>query len=95
MNKGLLVVGTMAYDAIETPYGKVDHILGGAATYIAFAASNFDIKIGIVSVIGDDFNSNDLKLLTNKKIDISELLKEKNLNEIQTNLLLLESLKNP
>ena len=71
MNKGLLVVGTMAYDAIETPYGKVDHILGGAATYIAFAASNFDIKIGIVSVIGDDFNSNDLKLLTNKKIDIS------------------------
>ncbi len=71
MNKGLLVVGTMAYDAIETPHGKVDHILGGAATYIAFAASNFDIKIGIVSVIGDDFNSNDLKLLTNKKIDIS------------------------
>ena len=38
----LLVVGTMAYDAIETPYGKVDHILGGAATYIAFAATNFN-----------------------------------------------------
>jgi sugar/nucleoside kinase (ribokinase family) len=71
MSNKLLVVGTMAYDAIETPYGKVDYILGGAATYIAFAASNFKINIGIVSVIGDDFNSDDLNLLTSKGIDVS------------------------
>jgi len=71
MSNKLLIVGTMAYDAIETPYGKVDHILGGAATYIAFAASNFNIKIGIVSVVGDDFDSNDLKLLTKRGVDVS------------------------
>jgi sugar/nucleoside kinase (ribokinase family) len=67
----LLVVGTMAYDAIETPFGKVEHILGGAATYIAFAATNFKSKIGIISVIGEDFKSEDLKLLTNRGVDIS------------------------
>ena len=67
----LLVVGTMAYDAIETPYGKVDHILGGAATYIAFAASNFNSNIAIVSVVGEDFKSEDLKLLTKRQVDIS------------------------
>ena len=61
----------MAYDAIETPFGKVEHILGGAATYIAFAASNFDINIGIVSVVGEDFKAEDLKLLTDRKVDIS------------------------
>ena len=71
MSKKLLVVGTMAYDAIETPFGKVEHILGGAATYIAFAASNFDINIGIVSVVGEDFKAEDLKLLTDRKVDIS------------------------
>jgi len=71
MSNKLLVVGTIAYDAIETPFGKVEHILGGAATYIAFAASIFNIKIGLVSVIGDDFNSNDLKLLTKRDIDVS------------------------
>ena len=67
----LLVVGTMAYDAIETPYGKVEHILGGAATYIAFAASNFNSNIGIVSVVGEDFKSEDLKLLITRQVDIS------------------------
>lgn len=71
MSKKLLVVGTMAYDAIETPFGKVEHILGGAATYISFAASNFDINIGIVSVVGEDFKAEDLKLLTDRKVDIS------------------------
>ncbi len=67
----LLVVGTMAYDNIETPFGKVENILGGAATYIAFASSNFKTNVGIVSVIGEDFKSEDLKLLTNRKVDIS------------------------
>ena len=67
----LLVVGTMAYDSIQTPYDKVEDILGGAATYISLAASNFDIKICIVSVIGDDFKSNHIDILEKRNIDLS------------------------
>lgn len=69
MNKKLLVVGTMAYDAIETPFQKVDHILGGAATYIALATSKFSANCGLVSVIGDDFADADLAKLTKLGID--------------------------
>jgi len=64
MSKKLLVVGTMAYDAIETPYQKVDRILGGAATYIALASSKFSNRCGLVSVIGDDFAASDMEKLT-------------------------------
>ncbi len=70
MNK-LLIVGTVAFDAIETPFGKTDKILGGAATYIAMAASHFNIKSGIVSVVGEDFPQEHLDLLKSKNIDIS------------------------
>lgn len=70
MNK-LLVVGTVAFDAIETPFGKTDKILGGAGTFIGLSASNFDIEIGIVSVVGDDFPQEYLDLLTDRNIDIS------------------------
>jgi sugar/nucleoside kinase (ribokinase family) len=70
MNK-LLIVGTVAFDAIETPFGKTDKILGGAATYIGISASFFNIKSAIVSVVGDDFPQEYLDLLTNKNIDIS------------------------
>lgn len=70
MNK-LLIVGTVAFDAIETPFGKTDKILGGAATYIGLSASFFNVKSAIVSVVGDDFPQAYLDLLTNKKIDIS------------------------
>ena len=70
MNK-LLIVGTVAFDAIETPFGKTDKILGGAATYIGLSASFFKIKSAIVSVVGEDFPQEYLDLLTNKKIDIS------------------------
>ena len=73
----LLVVGTMAYDTIETPYGEADKILGGAATYIGLAASYFEINIGIVSVIGDDFNSGDLEILKKRKIDLTGVEKIK------------------
>jgi sugar/nucleoside kinase (ribokinase family) len=51
----LLVVGTVAFDAIETPFGKTDRIIGGAATYASLAASYFTKKINLVSVVGDDF----------------------------------------
>ena len=72
MNK-LLIVGTVAFDAIETPFGKTDKILGGAATYIGLSASFFNLKSAIVSVVGDDFPQEYLDLLTSKDIDISGL----------------------
>jgi sugar/nucleoside kinase (ribokinase family) len=72
MNK-LLIVGTVAFDAIETPFGKTDKILGGAATYIGLSASHFNLESAIVSVVGDDFPQEYLDLLTSKNIDISGL----------------------
>ena len=71
MKNRLLVVGTMAYDAIETPFGKVDKILGGAATYIGLSASRFDIECGIISVLGEDFEKEHLELLESRDIDLS------------------------
>jgi sugar/nucleoside kinase (ribokinase family) len=70
MNK-LLIVGTVAFDAIETPFGKTEKILGGAATYIGLSASFFNLKSAIVSVVGDDFPQEYLDLLTARNIDIS------------------------
>jgi len=59
----LIVVGSMAFDAIETPFGKSDKIIGGAATYIAWSASNFTRPIKLISVVGGDFPAEELKLL--------------------------------
>ncbi len=61
----ILTVGTVAFDAIETPFGKTDKIVGGAATYIAWSASYFSKLINIVSVIGGDFDMQELELLKN------------------------------
>ncbi|MCG9971080.1 PfkB family carbohydrate kinase [Christiangramia crocea] len=66
----LLIVGTVAFDAIETPFGKTDKILGGAATYIGLSASNFNIDSAVVSVVGEDFPDNYLDLLKVNHIDI-------------------------
>lgn len=66
----LLIVGTVAFDAIETPFGKTDKILGGAATYIGLSASNFEIDSGIVSVVGEDFPQEHLDLLTEHNVNI-------------------------
>jgi sugar/nucleoside kinase (ribokinase family) len=70
MNK-LLIVGTVAFDAIETPFGKTDKILGGAATYIGLSSSNFKLQSAIVSVVGEDFPQEYLDLLSDRNIDIS------------------------
>jgi sugar/nucleoside kinase (ribokinase family) len=67
----LLIVGTVAFDAIETPFGKTDKILGGAATYISLAASQYDVESGIVSVVGGDFPKSFLQKLEKKNIDTS------------------------
>jgi sugar/nucleoside kinase (ribokinase family) len=67
----LLIVGTVAFDAIETPFGKTDKILGGAATFIALAASHFKAKSAVVSVVGDDFPQEYIDLLSARNIDVS------------------------
>ncbi|KAA1246291.1 PfkB family carbohydrate kinase [Aquimarina sp. RZ0] len=67
----LLIVGTVAFDAIETPFGKTDKILGGAATYIGLSAANFNVQSAIVSVVGEDFPEEYLTMLQHKNIDTS------------------------
>ena len=69
----VLVVGTVAFDAIETPFGKTDKIVGGAATYICLASSFFINKINLVSVVGEDFPNEAIQMLKKKNIDVSGL----------------------
>jgi len=69
----LLVVGTVAFDTIETPFGKTDKILGGAATYIGLAASYFTKDINIVSVVGGDFPEEHIKMLNRHNINTDGL----------------------
>jgi sugar/nucleoside kinase (ribokinase family) len=69
----LLVVGTVAFDAIETPFGKTDKIVGGAASYIALAASYFHKNIHLVSVVGDDFPESFLSSLKKEGVDLAGL----------------------
>ncbi len=66
----LLVVGTMAFDAIETPFGKSDRIIGGAATYIALSASNFITPIKQISIVGGDFPQAELDFLASRGVEI-------------------------
>ena len=66
----LLAVGTVAFDAIETPFGKTDKILGGAATYIGLSASVLNANVSLVSVVGGDFPQEYLDLLINRNINI-------------------------
>ena len=74
----LVIVGTVAFDAIETPFGKTDKILGGAATFIGLAASQFNINSAAVSIVGGDFPKEYLDLLEKNNIDISgvEIVKD-------------------
>ena len=68
----LVVVGSVAYDGVETPHGKVDRMLGGAATYISLAAGYFT-SVGIVAVVGGDFAREDVDLLASRNIDLAGL----------------------
>jgi sugar/nucleoside kinase (ribokinase family) len=68
----LLVVGSVAFDSIRTPYGQAEDILGGAATYFSVAASCF-IPVRVVAVVGDDFGEQHLKILTSRGIDTTGL----------------------
>jgi sugar/nucleoside kinase (ribokinase family) len=68
----LVVVGSIAYDGIETPHGKRERTLGGACTYIALCASYFT-KAGVVAVVGDDFAGEDREWLASKGVDLDGL----------------------
>ena len=69
----LVTVGTVAFDTIETPFGKAERVVGGAATYISLAASYFTKDIGLVSVVGDDFPETELKYMQKRGINIDGL----------------------
>ena len=68
-----LIVGTVAFDAIETPHGKTDKIIGGAATYISLAASFFTDKLNLVSVVGGDFPKSAIEMLEKHHVDTKGL----------------------
>ena len=65
----LLAVGTVAFDAIETPFGKTDKILGGSGTFVGLAAAHFGVQTGIVSVVGGDFPKSYLNMMNDKGIN--------------------------
>lgn len=69
----LLVIGTVAFDALETPFGKVDKITGGSANYICQAAAHFTQDLQLVAVIGDDFDKEELKYLQAQGVDLEGL----------------------
>lgn len=69
----LLVVGTVAFDAIQTPYGRTDKIVGGAATYIGLSASKFYNKINLVSVVGEDFPKDAIDMLHRHNVNTDGL----------------------
>ena len=66
----LITVGTMAFDAIETPFGKVDKIVGGSATYVAYAAANFVTPVQQVSIVGYDFPEEEMAELKRRGIQV-------------------------
>jgi sugar/nucleoside kinase (ribokinase family) len=70
----ILVVGSLAYDTISTPHGRVDRALGGSANYFSLAASLFS-KVRVVGVVGEDYEAGDLEMLTKRKVDTQGLQK--------------------
>ena len=69
----VIVVGTLAFDTIETPYGKVDRVIGGSAPFASLAAKTKNVECAVVSIVGNDFPKSYLDLLISKGIDISEV----------------------
>ena len=73
----VIVVGTLAFDTIETPYGKVERVIGGSAPFASLAAKTKNVECAVVSIVGNDFPKSYLDLLFSKGIDISEVQIEK------------------
>ncbi len=68
----ILVVGSLAYDSLKTPYGHVDRTLGGSANYFSLAASLYS-QVRVVGVVGEDYEAKDLEMLTKRRVDIAGL----------------------
>src|SRR5215813_14146519 len=66
----LIIVGSMAFDAIETPFGKIDKIVGGAATYAAYAATNFVKPVQQISIVGYDFPKEEMNELKSRGVQL-------------------------
>src|ERR1700709_2650215 len=75
----VIAVGSMAFDAIETPFGKIDKVVGGSNTYIAYAASNFVKPVQLISIVGNDFEQSILDDLKSRGADVEavEIVKDK------------------
>ncbi len=67
----IISVGTMAFDAIETPFGKIDQIVGGSATYVAYAASNLSLPIQQISIVGNDFPEEEMSELKKRGVELT------------------------
>lgn len=76
----ILAVGTMAFDSIETPYGKVDKVIGGACTYISWSASYWYSGIKLVSVIGKDFPEEEVKALESRGVSMEGLIRRQDMD---------------
>jgi sugar/nucleoside kinase (ribokinase family) len=75
----IITVGTMAFDAIETPFGKIDRVIGGSATYVAYAASHLTTPIKQISIVGNDFPAEEMREMKRRGIELSgvEIVKNK------------------
>ena len=69
----LLIIGTVAFDAIETPFGKTDKIVGGSATYVGYSAAKLGVNPKLVAVVGDDFPTETINDLKNAGFDLEGL----------------------
>jgi sugar/nucleoside kinase (ribokinase family) len=67
----IITLGTMAFDAIETPFGKIDKIVGGSATYVAYAASHLTNPVQQISIVGNDFPEEEMNELKSRGVDLS------------------------
>ena len=74
----IIIVGTLAFDTIETPFGKVERVLGGSAPFASLAAKTKDIECAIISIVGDDFPKKYIDIFKDKGIDISQVQIDKN-----------------
>ena len=70
----LLTIGTVAFDDIETPYGRAEKVIGGACTYASYSASYFTDKIRLCSIVGADFPKEEITALENRGVDMLSLI---------------------
>ena len=75
----IITLGTMAFDAIETPFGKIDKIVGGSATYVAYAASHLMQPVQQISIVGNDFPEDEMAELKRRGVELTgvEIVKDK------------------